>query len=221
MSLWLATHLTDLLEKLNLVDDDDDETYELPLRDYFVIQYTDMLLLGHEGYWEIACDYLSGCGTQGVGRIREVLRRVSLNLGPKEISLQATDESQDAVMDGSGDVEPVKQDSEAMDSLARVTALLRVASDHGLEDERREICRVSTKTGELENTVGTDSMALHFQLAALQLLKLRRYGPAFAYCVHSMDARLSAVIGEAVLDVYCTEGKSSECGFRFWELTTI
>ena len=99
MSLWLATHLTDLLEKLNLVDDDDDETYELPLRDYFVFQYTDMLLLGHEGYWEVACDYLSGCGAQGVGRIREILKRISLNIGNSPNFTQ-TDDNEDAVMEG-------------------------------------------------------------------------------------------------------------------------
>ena len=143
MSLWLATHLTDLLEKLNLVDDDDDETYELPLRDYFVIQYTDMLLLGHEGYWEIACDYLSGCGAQGVGRIREVLRRVSLDLGTRLIVPESNAVDRDSIMDVGETAEPSQRDEQSMSELETVNALLRVASDHGLEDERREICRVS------------------------------------------------------------------------------
>jgi hypothetical protein len=142
MSLWLATHLTDLLEKLNLVDDDDDETYELPLRDYFVIQYTDMLLLGHEGYWEIVCDYLSGCGAQGVGRIREILRRISLDLGSPLPVIQA-DNNQDAVMDDGSVIGTLEGNTNSIDDLETVNALLKVASDHGLEDERREICRAS------------------------------------------------------------------------------
>jgi len=141
LSLWLSTHLTDLLEKLDLVDDDDDETYELPLRDYFVIQYADMLLMSNPGYWEIGCDYLSGCGAQGVGRIREILRRTRLGLesskGVRQISdtTMSCEEGQDIEVDRAAD-EP----------LETINAVIKVAAEHGLEDERREICRVSSGT---------------------------------------------------------------------------
>ena len=138
LSLWLSTHLTDLLEKLDLVDDDDDETYELPLRDYFVIQYADMLLMSNPGYWEIGCDYLSGCGAQGVGRIREILRRTSLGLESSGRARQTSDtttpfaEEQDCEMN-----------TAANEPLETTNAIIKVAAEHGLEDERREICRVS------------------------------------------------------------------------------
>jgi hypothetical protein len=137
--LWLSTHLTDLLEKLDLVDDDDDETYELPLRDYFVLQYADMLLMSNPGYWEIGCDYLSGCGAQGVGRIREILRRTRLGLecsgGVRQISDTTipSEEEHDPHLDIATD-EP----------LDTINAIIKVAAEHGLEDERREICRVSS-----------------------------------------------------------------------------
>lgn len=156
MSLWLATHLTDLLEKLNLVDDDDDETYELPLRDYFVFQYTDMLLLGHEGYWEVACDYLSGCGAQGVGRIREILKRISLNIGNSPNFTQA-DDNEDTVMEVTSIIVPPGGTAESNDDLETVNALLKVASDHGLEDERREICRVSLAYESSDQVLQIDS----------------------------------------------------------------
>jgi hypothetical protein len=139
MSLWLSTHLTDLLEKLDLVDDDDDETYELPLRDYFVIQYADMLLMSNPGYWEIGCDYLSGCGAQGVGRIREILRRTRLGLESSGNDGQIPD-----IIAAPGEEQNHQTNITTDESLETINAVIRVAADHGLEDERREICRVSS-----------------------------------------------------------------------------
>jgi hypothetical protein len=140
LSLWLATHLTDLLEKVDLVDDDDDEAYELPLRDFFIIQYADMLLMSNPGYWEIGCEYLGGCGSQGLGRIQEILRRVRLGFTTPYQSGQHSNGSNE--LDDHMTDQP-KQGSSVSELLETVTAVLKVAVDRGLEDERREICRVS------------------------------------------------------------------------------
>jgi hypothetical protein len=139
LSIWLATHLTDLLEKLNLVDDDDDETFELPLRDHFVIQYADMLLFSNPEYWEMGCEYLSGCGLQGVGRIREIMRRVSLGLDKKADK----GKGRETINGDDMDLDEESTSASNWDRFETVNALLKIAADHGLEDERREICRVS------------------------------------------------------------------------------
>lgn len=41
------------------------------------------------------------------------------------------------------------------------------------------------------------------------------------YCIHSMDTRLLATIGEAVLDVYCSKGTFGEDGFGVTEILTM
>lgn len=158
------------MEKIDLIDDDDDTMFDLALRDYFLIAYADQLVGGNlHGYWEMACDYLAGCGIVGVGRMREILTRVDLGLDG-----QAADEGKNNSNEEDDTMEPV-------DRFETVNALLKVASDHGLEDERRVICR----------------------LASRQLLALGSYGPSLAYAVHSYDSSLVAGIVESILDVYC------------------
>lgn len=41
------------------------------------------------------------------------------------------------------------------------------------------------------------------------------------YCIHSMDTRLLAAIGEAVLDVYCSKGTFGGHDFGVTEILTL
>lgn len=75
LSIWLATHLTDLMEKLGLIDQPADQARTL--RDHFVLEYA-MHLGSGEGLWRMTVDYLKTCGEEGRRRAARVLERVSL-----------------------------------------------------------------------------------------------------------------------------------------------
>jgi nuclear pore complex protein Nup85 len=75
-NLWLVTHLTDLLEKLALVEAPLPE-HPRSLRTHFLLEYAEHL--GTDpGLWMMVCDYLSGCGKEGLRRIAVVLERIAL-----------------------------------------------------------------------------------------------------------------------------------------------
>ncbi|KAJ2960547.1 hypothetical protein NQZ79_g4159 [Umbelopsis isabellina] len=77
---WLVAHLTDLLEKADLlesrsnlglmVDDDDVE-----LREYFMLNYA-QTLFSYSSLWESAIFYLSTCPTQGRAWMSQLILRI-------------------------------------------------------------------------------------------------------------------------------------------------
>lgn len=145
LDIWLAAHLTDLLDKMGLVEDDE-EAFELPLRDYFVMSYTDVLQ-ANPAYWSIACDYLERCGEPGIGRIKAIVRRVGLETFVSE-----------------GSEDQASQKSKGKDSAAKrpdfgkIEEVLKVCTSNNLEEELKEICRVSDTL--CSNSIGYTSKKL-------------------------------------------------------------
>ncbi|CED84877.1 Nuclear pore complex component (sc Nup85) [Phaffia rhodozyma] len=112
LSVWLATHLTDLMDKLGLV-----ETVvgaERGLRDHFVLEYA-LHLASEEGLWRMTCDYLKTCGEEGRRRVAGLLERISL--------------------------EKDEQDGGGIDE-SKVEEVFRTLQTLGLEEESRTLSRV-------------------------------------------------------------------------------
>lgn len=77
-SIWLATHLTDLLDKVGVLEEKLEER-ERTLRDHFSLEYAEHLG-SDKGLWRIACAYLGTCGEEGRRRIAVLLERVGLEM---------------------------------------------------------------------------------------------------------------------------------------------
>lgn len=76
-SVWLVTHLTDLLDKLGLVEAPLPE-HPRSLRTHFLIEYAEHLQTD-PSLWMMVCEYLAGCGEEGKGRIAVLLSRIGLD----------------------------------------------------------------------------------------------------------------------------------------------
>ncbi|KAH8929346.1 Nucleoporin, Nup85-like protein [Atractiella rhizophila] len=68
--LWLAAHLSDLLDKVGAIPDP--ITYPTTLRDWFILSYASYILTD-PGLWRIALDYLSTCDIEGRERMRALV----------------------------------------------------------------------------------------------------------------------------------------------------
>ena len=65
---------------------DDEERFETSLRDYFILEYVELLQNNpkYPALWRIICDYLAAAGDEGRRRLRNHIERVSLGLDVKE-----------------------------------------------------------------------------------------------------------------------------------------
>jgi nuclear pore complex protein Nup85 len=84
LDIWLSAHLADIFDKLSLLPDE--ERFDMSLRDYFLLEYTD-LLAGHPKHsslWRIVVDYLQAAGEEGRCRLKEYIMHVGLDLSPPE-----------------------------------------------------------------------------------------------------------------------------------------
>ncbi|KAL1411069.1 hypothetical protein Q8F55_002016 [Vanrija albida] len=81
LDVWLAAHLGDVFDKLGLVPDDE-ERFETSLRDYFLLEYSDMLMESpsQESLWRVIVDYLSAAGDQGRNRLKDYIVHVSIRV---------------------------------------------------------------------------------------------------------------------------------------------
>lgn len=123
---WLVAHLTDLLDKLGLVEDDS-ERFDQSLRTHFLLNYTD-ILQSDTHLWRITGDYLALCGNEGWHRMKELLVRVAL--GGEPASEKASEESS------------MDTDGPTSDRFDRLRDVLAVCKDNGLPEEARMICKV-------------------------------------------------------------------------------
>ena len=130
ISTWLVAHLADLLSKVTSLDSPSAPT--LPLRDHFILSYTD-LLLSDPALWRVVVDYLASCGATGRARMSAVLLSVPLDIdevpAPKE----------DAGMDVEGSE---KENAQPGAVASTVVDVLRVCAENGLDDEMRSVCKV-------------------------------------------------------------------------------
>ncbi|KAK4050234.1 hypothetical protein OIV83_003555 [Microbotryomycetes sp. JL201] len=131
VSPWLVAHLSDLLDKLALVDGDD--SYDTSLRDYFVLSYTDILQADWT-MWRVTVDYLGTCGSEGLARMTRVLESVPLDEALTRTEAPIAEESGMDVEDSADKDERARRTSVAED-------VIRVSVEYGLDEQLASICK--------------------------------------------------------------------------------
>lgn len=99
LNTWLAAHLGDIFDKLELVYDND--KYEYSFRDYFLLEYADSIMDSSSEHelWRVIAQYLAAAGEEGRNRLREFIVRVSVRLD------SSSSKEQEAITDNGMDVE--------------------------------------------------------------------------------------------------------------------
>ncbi|KAF8998522.1 nucleoporin Nup85-like protein [Cyathus striatus] len=126
LDLWLAAHMADIMEPLQLIDIEPDEDSELTLRDQYILSYAHYLH-SDPGLWRITVDYMYSCGDLGKLRADEVLLRVPLRLRE-----QILDSTEDRIQ--AGDVAGVLKD------------INQTCFEYQRESVRRTVCRIAAQT---------------------------------------------------------------------------
>ncbi|KAI0774773.1 Nup85 nucleoporin-domain-containing protein [Trametes elegans] len=78
LDIWLAAHLADLMEAIEVIDLEPDDS-QLSLREHHVLTYAEYLQTD-PALWRITVDYMYSCGVVGQGMADQVLIRVPLRL---------------------------------------------------------------------------------------------------------------------------------------------
>ncbi|SCV74835.1 BQ2448_7864 [Microbotryum intermedium] len=179
VSGWLAAHLSDLLDKVGVVQPPplrgskalgrDRDEFETRLRDWFVMRYAEELWETDVGLWRVVVEYFgSGCGEEGRVRMGKVLRGVD-------------------IFGEGGEGEGEKEQGEREGQERLVEEVLATAAEHGLEEDVVAICKTYSE----------------------HLISLSRYGAALAFCVRSGDLKRVSRIADRILDEYLTNGQDA------------
>lgn len=124
---WLAAHLGDVFDKLALIPDDD-EHFDTSLRDYYLLDYADMLQesSSQPELWRVICEYLAAAGEQGRSRLRAYIVHVGgMTSKPRKGDMVDEDEDED----------------QSAAQFERFTELREVCAEYKLEDEWRTISK--------------------------------------------------------------------------------
>ncbi|KAI0369186.1 hypothetical protein BV20DRAFT_1044625 [Pilatotrama ljubarskyi] len=137
LDIWLAAHLADLMEPIELIDPDPDDA-ELSLRQHYILDYAGYL---HRdpALWRITVDYMYSCGEVGHGMADEVLMRVPLRL---EIPKDADAAGEEAVRIRAGHLAGVLKD------------VNETCFEYQREEIRRMVCRIAAQTFIKEKAFG-------------------------------------------------------------------
>jgi len=126
LDIWLAAHLADLMQIIDLIDREVDNS-EIPLRDRYILSYAGYLR-SDPACWRITVDYLMYCGDVGKEMADTVLLRVPLRLKG------SNEKTEDAARIRAGDVTGVlKEINEA-------------CFYYGREEVRRMACKIVAQT---------------------------------------------------------------------------
>ncbi|UZJ56047.1 hypothetical protein CBS101457_005367 [Exobasidium rhododendri] len=202
---WLAAHMTDLLDRVGVLDDQDGsiEIEGNSLRVKYLEQYAETVL-DDQGLWRLAIDYLSFCGPKARHRMRWIVLEVPIT-GPNAHSSRTADlkraeeieaEARDAAMDEEADDpeqaaearrlqrQAEKEAKKVSDDFNTVMELIQTCVDLNMDLEARAICKKM----------------------ATEMTREKKYGPAIAYCVRASDARQMKRIADLILLQYIQEG---------------
>lgn len=178
LDIWLAAHLADIMEPLQLLDGDADENTGLTIRQHYILSYAEYLR-SDPGLWRIAVEYMCSCGILGQERADEVLVRVSLRLNEKMTTTDATaatatttDETEVAGNILSGDVVGVLKELNA------------TCFAHHREEVRRMVCKIAART----------------------FVETKQYGLAVSYYTSAEDWPGLGRVVERVLGEYVLHG---------------
>jgi len=174
---WLAAHLGDVFDKLALIPDDE-ERFDTSLRDYYLLDYADMLQESPSqvDLWRVICEYLAAAGDDGRNRLREYVVHVGVLLGHNK--------SKGKDKEANGDMDVEDDDDEAISQLQRFTELREVCTEFKLEDEWRTISKTVSE----------------------MLIRRGELGIAASICLASEDGFLLSRIAEKILTAFVDSG---------------
>ncbi|WWD09982.1 hypothetical protein V865_008114 [Kwoniella europaea PYCC6329] len=184
IDVWLSAHLGDLLDKLELIPDDE-ERFEIPLRDYFLLEYTEILQNNpkYSAFWRVICDYLNYAGQEGRNRLKSHILRISISLDGVSKSEARKDKA-----DGMDVEEPEDGRGEQTKEMAEAVRLL---------DEVRAAC------GEFKLE---EEFKMISQILASKLIRKGEYGMAASMSMMAGDGWALSRIAEKILDSYIMDG---------------
>lgn len=176
LNTWLAAHLGDVFDKLELVDDND--KYEYSFRDYFLLEYADSIMdsSSEHDLWRVVAQYFAAAGEEGRNRLREFIVRVSVRLTPNEKGKDKAAEAEDGM------------EVEGSDSV--------VAQFQDLID-LRAVCQEFDLKAEFE-MIG--------QIVAERLVRRGDLGQAAAICLMAENGFTLSRIAEKILTAYVEQG---------------
>ncbi|RDX54141.1 hypothetical protein OH76DRAFT_1552905 [Lentinus brumalis] len=129
LDTWLAAHLADLMEPIELIDTEPDDS-ELSLRQHYVLEYAHYLH-SDPALWRITVDYMYSCGQIGAEMADQVLMRVPLHLQTSRNAAASAEETA-RIRDG---------------QLAGVLKLVNeTCYEYQREEIRRMVCRIAAQT---------------------------------------------------------------------------
>ncbi|KAI8985581.1 Nup85 nucleoporin-domain-containing protein [Trametes punicea] len=127
--IWLAAHLADLMEPIELINAEPDDS-ELSLRQHYVLTYAEYLR-ADAALWRITVDYMYACGDVGRGMADQVLMRVPLRLeAPKNTDAAAEEMARIRTGHLAGSLKDVNE----------------TCFEHQREEIRRMVCRIAAQT---------------------------------------------------------------------------
>ncbi|WVQ71710.1 hypothetical protein IAR50_001251 [Cryptococcus sp. DSM 104548] len=178
---WLSAHLSDLLDKLVLIPDDE-EHFDISLRDFFLLEYAQVLQThpSHKAFWRVTCDYLAFSGEEGRGRLKEHLRRIDI---PLERDIKGKSKETPVDTDVGMDDENGSAESQP-ESIKLLDEVRSACTEFHLDDVWREIS----------------------QVLATRLVHARQYGMAATLALMARDGFALARIAEKVLQSFVDEG---------------
>lgn len=206
---WLAAHITDLLDRIGVLDDQDgiEEKKAEVMRLDYLQQYAETVLTD-QGLWRLAVDYLSYCGPLSRQRMRSIILDVPIvgpdaqpSRGEAKRAEEIEADAEDAAMDDEADdpeqaaeerrlrKEAEKAAKKVSNEFNTVLDLLQTCVDLDLDLEARAICKKM----------------------ATEMTRQKKYGPAIAYCVRANDVRQMKRIADLILLQYIQEGVETFC----------
>lgn len=177
LNTWLAAHLGDVFDKLELVDDSD--KYEYSYRDYFLLEYADSIMdsSSEHDLWRVIAQYLAAAGEEGRNRLREFIVRVSVRMSPIDKGKDKSANAEDEGMDVEGSDSVVAQFQDLIDL--------------------RATCQECDMKEEFE-MIG--------QIVAERLVRRGDYGKAAAICLMAENGFTLSRIAEKILSAYVEDG---------------
>ncbi|CDO69328.1 hypothetical protein BN946_scf184746.g9 [Trametes cinnabarina] len=137
LDIWLAAHLADLMDPIELIDSEADDS-ELSLRQHYILSYAGYLRTD-PALWRITVDYMYSCGAVGSGMADQVLMRVPLRL---EKNTGAGTSGEEAARIRAGHLAGVLKD------------VNETCFEYQREEIRRMVCRIAAQTFVKEKEYG-------------------------------------------------------------------
>lgn len=221
---WLAAHITDLLDRLGLLEEEDEMEEDASdstlknderskngkdtLRQQTIEEYAETVL-DDQCLWRLALCYLSHCGPPARLRMRNIILDVALTdpevlakntvrlKRAEDIMLEAAEDEMDELAD---DPDQAKKD--------------RVEGKSKEDDSKRILEQYSTAMEVIETCVELnmqlEARAICKHLAG-EMVKKGRMGAGLAFCVRAQDIRQIKRIADSIFEIYIMQGCDAFC----------